>query len=214
MNSVSPPAGRPPPSGIFASLGHAWDGLVHTVVRGRNMRIHLVAAVMVGLVGSGIPLGLAEKVTLIFCVLFVFFAEILNTALEQVVDLATELLNDKARIAKDTAAAGVAVLAAGTVVVFAALLVHNWETIVQYPEQIGRQALFGLPLTACTGFLCASWRKPLWLEVIAALAAVGLWIVLARHTESWVFSALMAGLLAVAFAASRERRRINGRDGL
>ena len=44
--------------------------------------------ILVGLVGSGIPLGLAEKVTLIFCVLLVFFAEILNSALEQLVDLA------------------------------------------------------------------------------------------------------------------------------
>ena len=57
--------------GFFASARHAWDGLVHTVVVQPNMKVHVVSAILVGLVGSGIPLGLAEKVTLIFCVLLV-----------------------------------------------------------------------------------------------------------------------------------------------
>ena len=91
------------------------------------MRVHVVSAILVGLVGSGIPLGLAEKVTLIFCVLLVFFAEILNSALETLVDLATQQFDEKARVTKDAAAAGVLVLAIGTVVIFAAILVHNWD---------------------------------------------------------------------------------------
>ena len=106
-------------------LVHAWNGLIHTVVHQRNMRIHVMSAILVGLVGSGIPLGLAEKVTLIFCVLLVFFAEILNSALEHLVDLAMQQFDEKARVTKDAAAAGVLVLAIGTVVIFAALLVHN-----------------------------------------------------------------------------------------
>src|SRR5215813_14017959 len=116
----------PPPyperqgTGFFQSFVHAWSGLIHAVVYQRNMRIHMLA---------GIPLGLVEKVTLIFCVLLIFFAEILNTALEQLVDLAVEQLHEKARLAKDAAAAGVLVLAIGTVVIFAAILVHNWQTV-------------------------------------------------------------------------------------
>ena len=90
------------------------------------MRIHVVAAVLVGLVGSGIPLGLAEKVTLIFCVLLVFFAEILNSALEHLVDLAMQQFDegagDQGRRRGGGAGAG-----GGTVVIFAALLVHNWQ---------------------------------------------------------------------------------------
>jgi diacylglycerol kinase (ATP) len=54
---------------------HAWNGLIHTVVHQRNMRMHLISGLLVGLVGSGIPLGLVEKVTLIFCVLLVLFAD-------------------------------------------------------------------------------------------------------------------------------------------
>jgi len=92
------------------------------------MKFHVVSAVLVGLVGSGMPLGLAEKVTLIFCIMLVFFAEILNTALEALVDLHTEDFNDLAKVAKDAAAAGVLVLAIGTVVIFAALVCSHWST--------------------------------------------------------------------------------------
>src|SRR5688572_13409067 len=146
---MNPPA--PPPSkfpargggGLIASFRHAWAGLIHTVVHQRNMRVHLISAVLVGLVGSGIPLGLAEKVTLIFCVLLIFFAEILNSALEHLVDLAIQQFDEKARLAKDAAAAGVMVLALGTVVIFAALLVHNWETVRKSGPQIARQVALG-----------------------------------------------------------------------
>ncbi|HYI03132.1 diacylglycerol kinase family protein, partial [Hyalangium sp.] len=83
MNVPAPPSSPFPPrggAGVMASFRNAWAGLIHTVIHQRNMRVHLVSAVLVGLVGSGIPLGLAEKVTLIFCVLLIFFAEILNSA--------------------------------------------------------------------------------------------------------------------------------------
>src|SRR6185369_15797109 len=107
------------------------------------MRIHVVAALLVMLVGSGIPLGLAEKVTLIFCVQFVFFAEIINSALEALVDLATEQLHEQARVTKDAAAAAVLVLAIGTVVIFAALLVHNWATVAAHTGDVARQVALG-----------------------------------------------------------------------
>ena len=58
--------------GLWQSAVHAWSGLIHTVAYQRNMRIHIISAILVGLVGMGIPLGLAEKVTLIFCVLLIF----------------------------------------------------------------------------------------------------------------------------------------------
>src|SRR4029453_13166496 len=123
---------RAPRAGTFLrSLTHAWTGLIHAVVHQRNMRVHIISAVLVGLVGSGIPLGLAEKVTLIFCVLLVLFAEMLNSGLEQLVDLAIQQFDDKAPLTKDAAAGGVLVLAIGTTVIFAAVLVHNADTVLQ-----------------------------------------------------------------------------------
>ena len=195
-------------TGVLDALRHAWNGLVHTVVHQRNMRLHMLAATLVGLVGSGIPLDLAEKVTLIFCVLLVFFAEILNSALEQIVDLAIQQFDEKARVAKDAAAAGVALLAAGTVVIFAALLVHNWDTIRQSGSAIFRQVLLGVPLTLCVGGLMMKARKPRWVDALLFGIGLGLLAGIALRTTSYVFSAVNLGLLAVAGAAAVERRKL------
>ena len=206
---VRPPSAFPPRrgSGLFASFGHAWAGLIHTVVHQRNMRVHLISGVLVGLVGSGIPLGLAEKVTLIFCVLLIFFAEILNSALEHLVDLAVQQFDEKARLTKDAAAAGVLVLALGTVVIFAAILVHNWETVRASVDAITRQVTLGLPLTACVIALVLPHRRPAAVDVAAFVGAFALLAVLALGTASMVFTALTGGLIFVAGSAAYQRRR-------
>ncbi len=214
----SPPAPPPAPSGppvyasrggagVLASFRHAWNGLIHTVVHQRNMRVHVVSAMLVGLVGSGIPLGLAEKVTLIFCVLLIFFAEILNSALEHLVDLATRHFDEKARLTKDAAAAGVLVLATGTVVIFAAILVHNWDTVVSSGPQIARQVALGLPLALCVMVLVLPHPRPGWVDGLAFVGGAVLLGALASRTVSSVFSAMNAGLLILAGSAARQRRR-------
>ncbi|MBJ6766116.1 diacylglycerol kinase family protein [Myxococcaceae bacterium JPH2] len=197
-------------TGLLASFGHAWAGLIHTVVYQRNMRIHVVSAALVGMVGNGIPLGLAEKVTLIFCVLLIFFAEILNSALEQLVDLAVQQFDEKARLTKDAAAAGVLVLALGTVVIFAAILVHNWETVRTSTEAIVRQVALGLPLTACVTVLVLPQPRPRWVDALALMGGFALLAWMATFSASLVFTVLTAGLLFIAGSAARMRRRERG----
>ncbi len=192
---------------FFDSVLHAWSGLIYTVVHQRNMRMHVLAGVLVGLVGSGIPLGLAEKVTLIFCVLLIFFAEILNSALEQLVDLAVQQLDEKARLTKDAAAAGVLVLAIGTVVIFAAILVHNSEVVLSHGDQIRRQVLWGVPLTLCAGALMHEAPKPIWADLALFVAGCGLLGVLSLTTTSFVFSGMTLGLLVVCAGAAWSRQR-------
>jgi len=207
--SGPPPPFKPStqPTSFYRSVWYAWSGLIHTVVHQRNMRMHIIAALLVGLVGSGIPLGLAEKVTLIFCVLIILFAEMLNSALEQLVDLAIQQFDEKARLTKDIAAAGVLVLAIGTVVIFAAVLVHNAETIFANIPAIQRQVLFGVPLTFCGGALMHEAKKPAWLDVLFGLGAAALWAGTLSWTESYVFSAMLLGLLVVCGSAAWSRQR-------
>lgn len=167
------------------------------------MKIHLVAAVLVGLVGSGLRLGLAEKVTLIFCVMLVLFAEILNTALEALVDLHTEDYRELARITKDVAAAGVLVLSAGTVVIFAALLVHNGGEILSSGPQIARQSALGLPLAGVVALLLSRTVRPAWADHALFAAGLVLWSVMLNWSVSSVFSALTGGVLWFAWRAGR-----------
>jgi len=187
---------------------HAWSGLIHTVVDQRNMRIHVTAAVLVSLVGSGIPLGLAEKVTLIFCVLFMFFAEILNSALEHLVDLAVQEVHENARSSKDAAAAGVLVLAIGTAVIFAAILVHNWEAVTSHGPEVRRQVLLGIPVAATCALLMMDVPRPPAVDAGLFLIGCGLLAVLASWSTSYVFSSMTFGLLIVAGDSARLRRRL------
>lgn len=213
MSAPPPFQSKHPPTTFFRSVLHAWNGLIHTVVHQRNMRMHIISGLLVGLVGSGIPLGLAEKVTLIFCVLLVLFAEMLNSALEQLVDLAIQQFDEKAKLTKDIAAAAVLVLAIGTVVLFAAVLVHNVATIFNNLPAIERQVLFGVPLTFLGGALMHEQVKPVWLDVLLGLGAFALWGVLTSWTESEVFSAMTLGLLMVCAATAFSRQQSRKRSG-
>jgi len=206
MNAKAP-FKSPAPTTFLASLLYAWNGIIHTVVHQRNMRMHVIAAMLVSMVGAGIPLGLAEKVTLLFCVMMVFFAEILNSALEQLVDLATEMQHERARIAKDAAAAGVLVLAIGTVVIFAAILVHNATAVTSHVHEIQQQVLCGVPLTVLVGALMHEQPRPGWANLALLAAALGLWGYTLTWTFSFVFSAMALGLLIVAAAAARARKQ-------
>lgn len=206
--SVPPPfQSKHPPTSFYRSVMHAWNGLIHTVVHQRNMRMHIIAGLLVGLVGSGIQLGLAEKVTLVFCVLLVLFAEMLNSALEQLVDLAVQQFDEKAKLTKDIAAAAVLVLAIGTVVLFAAVLVHNVETILNNLAAIQRQVLFGVPLVFLGGALMHEQPKPRWVDALLALAVLGVWGVMTTWTASPVFSAMTLGLLLVCINAAWARQK-------
>jgi diacylglycerol kinase (ATP) len=207
---VPPPRAR----GLTGSVRHAIDGLLETVVRQRNMRIHMVAGILVGLVGSGIPLGLAERVTLIFCVLLVLFAEILNSALEALVDLHTEDFHERARVTKDAAAAGVLVLAIGTMAIFAAVLIANWRVVTASPDAIRRQVLTGLPLAGAAGLLVADWKRPAQIDALLVAAGLALIGLLASWTTSTVFTALTLGLFLGCAAAAWRRRRNSARQRL
>jgi diacylglycerol kinase (ATP) len=213
MTAPAPVPLRKPPypprrgEGFWASALHAWNGLVHTVVHQPNMKVHVVSAMLVGLVGSGLPLGLAEKVTLIFCVLLVFFAEILNSALETLVDLATQEFDEKARVTKDAAAAAVLVLSIGSAVIFAALVVHNWGTVLASGPRIERQVLFGLPLAGCAALLMRDRPRPWVQDALAFAAGLVLCGILATWTTSVVFTAMTVGLLVLALAAALQRAR-------
>lgn len=96
----------------LATFGHAARGL--RVLLGQpNARIHLVAAVIVVASALWLDVSRGEWLALILAMSLVIAAEALNTALEHVVDIASPEWSEKARDAKDVAAAGVLVCAIG-----------------------------------------------------------------------------------------------------
>ncbi|MBR0382240.1 MAG: diacylglycerol kinase family protein [Eubacterium sp.] len=103
------------------SFRHAFDGLFKTIKEERNIKIHLFIACLVVL--SGIIFRISRMEWIICIVLFgqVLSLELVNTALESVVDLVTDEWKPLAKTAKDAAAG--AVLIAAIMAAIAGLLI-------------------------------------------------------------------------------------------
>ena len=104
------------PKGFLGSLNCAIEGILWAVKTQRHMLVHLLAAVAVLVVALALRLTLLEFALLALSIILVLFAELVNTALEAVVDLVSPEYNELARRAKDVAAGAVLVASVGAVI--------------------------------------------------------------------------------------------------
>ena len=102
---------------LLKTLSYGFDGIFYTLRHERNMVIHFLVMILV------IIAGIVFKITFVeWGICFVLFAlvlslELMNTALENVVDLVTEEKKAKAKVAKDAAAGAVLVAALFAVII-------------------------------------------------------------------------------------------------
>lgn len=118
---------------FFTALGHAIDGVIRAFKTERNLRIDYVIGIFV-LIGSlFFDFTQTEFACLCLTIGFVIFAEMINSAVEYIVDLVTDKYDDRAKAAKDIAAGGV-LIASGVAVVVAYFLfvdkIYNATTAV------------------------------------------------------------------------------------
>ncbi len=106
---------------LYKSFGYAFEGIFAGIRGERNMKIHCFAAMCVIVAGVLFHISVTE-----WCICLVLFGlilslELVNTAIEAVVDLVTEDKKPLAKLAKDTAAG--AVLIAAVMAAMAGLLI-------------------------------------------------------------------------------------------
>jgi len=140
------------------SFVYAWDGVVDTAVRQRNMRIHLAAAGGVCLFASAAPLSLASDLALLLCIFLVLAAEVANSALEALVDLVTRDRDEHARRAKDAGAGAVLVLACASLAVFCAVIARELPALRRASLATIRPAWL-LPLACAAAVALAAARR-------------------------------------------------------
>ncbi len=117
------------------SFGHAFEGVAYALRTQPNTRIHLGILGVIVIAGLVLGLGLTEWALIALAAGLVFVAELLNTGIETVVDLASPDLHPLAKAAKDVAAGAVLVSALTAVAV--GLLVLGpplWAMIAQVFE--------------------------------------------------------------------------------
>lgn len=104
------------PKGFLGSLNCAIEGVLWAARTQRHMLVHLLAAVAVLVGALALRLTLLEFALLALAIILVLFAELMNTALEVVVDLVSPEYHELARRAKDVAAGAVLVASVGATI--------------------------------------------------------------------------------------------------
>src|SRR5580765_3639775 len=120
--SPPPAPGRAP--SLIDSFNYAFEGIIHVLRTQRNLRIHFLAAVLV--FGAAIAVGVSrlQLIALVLAIAFVLVAEMLNTAIEGIIDVSTTSFDPNAKLAKDIAAGAVLIASITAVAVGYLVFAH------------------------------------------------------------------------------------------
>ena len=102
---------------IINSFKYAIHGIFSAFKTERNMKIHAFIMFLVIIAGIVLKIDKYEWIICVLCFAIVIGGEMINTAVETVVNMVMPYKNDKAKIAKDISAGAVLVLAIGSAVV-------------------------------------------------------------------------------------------------
>jgi diacylglycerol kinase (ATP) len=102
---------------IINSFKYALQGFVQAFKSEKNMKIHMLIALLVILAGIILKISVIEWIICIVLIGIVMSAELFNTAIETTVDLAMPEKNEKAKIAKDVSASAVLILAISSAII-------------------------------------------------------------------------------------------------
>ncbi|MBM3147055.1 MAG: diacylglycerol kinase [Actinobacteria bacterium] len=180
--------------GLVQSFNWAIEGLVWTLRYQRNMQIHFAIAVIVVVASLAFAVTRVELLLVFAAITFVFVTEMINTAVEHVVDMITDEHHPAAKIAKDVAAGAVFVAALFSLTV--AYLVF-YDHIVDIPYSfLRRLRVSEVDLTVVALLLVG-------LLVIVLKAAVGRGTALRGGWPSGHAAVAFGGWVAVTFIATR-----------
>lgn len=110
-------------SNLFVSFKYAWEGVQYAFNTQRNFRIHLIIGSTAIALGVFLQVSLVEISIITLTIGAVLAMELLNTAIESLVDLTVQqTYHQLAKIAKDCAAAAVLISSFAAIIVAGCLL--------------------------------------------------------------------------------------------
>jgi diacylglycerol kinase (ATP) len=102
---------------LLESFNYAFEGIIHVLRTHRNMRIHFAVAAAVLVLALATGVSKLELIALMLAIAFVLIAEMINSAIEGAIDVATTSFDPMAKLAKDMAAGAVLVATVNAVAV-------------------------------------------------------------------------------------------------
>lgn len=102
---------------LLKSFKYAFEGIFTGIKEEQNMKVHIVIMILVIIFGIMLKISTIEWIICIVLFGLVISMELVNTAIENTVDLITEEKNPKAKISKDVAAGAVLVSAISSLII-------------------------------------------------------------------------------------------------
>lgn len=200
------------PKNWFESVNLAIEGILYAAKTQRHMRYHFWVAAAILIFSLFLSITKLEFLILAFAILFVLFAEMINTAIEATVDLLSPSYSKLAKIAKDTAAGAVLIASIGAVVTgYLVLYPHLREPFTKgiefaknSPEHITFIALVIVIIAVIMSKAYSKKGRPLYGGMPSGHAAVAfaIWIAVTLITQNALI-AILIFILAGVISHSR-----------
>lgn len=194
------------------SANYAINGILHAARTQRHMRYHLYASILVLLLSFLLGIGRGEFLLLVVLAIIVLSTEMVNTALEEVVNILFEKYDKRAMAIKDIAAGAVLITALGAAIIGYIILFVPLKNLFQGGLEIAKNSeaniavLALIIVLALVVILKAFFGRgmPLKGGMPSGHAAVSfaVWIAVTLISENFVVSLLVL-TLAVVIAQSR-----------
>lgn len=108
---------------LFKSFSFAFEGIKTEFKKGRNFRIQIFMGLLAMVLGIILEIPSYEWFDLIIVIASVLILELINTAVESIVDMVSPEIHPKAKIAKDVSAGAVLVASIAAAFVGALLFI-------------------------------------------------------------------------------------------
>jgi diacylglycerol kinase (ATP) len=200
------------------SSNFAIEGILHGARTQRHLRYHFFSAALVILVSYVLGISRTEFIAVSLAVIIVLSAEMMNSAIEAIVDLLSPEYAEKARIAKDIAAGAVLITAFGAAVLGYIILFPYIQSSFREGLHIAKHSkeeisLLALILVLITVIISKAYfgkGHPLSGGMPSGHSALAfsVWVCTTYITESFVTS-LLCFFLAAAIARSRIAIRVH-----
>jgi diacylglycerol kinase (ATP) len=200
------------------SANFAIEGILHAAKTQRHLRYHLFSAALVLVASYALGVSRLEFLVIALAVMAVLLSEMMNTAVETIVDLLSPGHSETARTAKDVAAGAVLITAVGSATVGLIVLYpyvrdsfHQGLSIAKHSKEEIAVIAFVIVLIAVV-LLKSHFGKghPLsgGMPSGHAAFAFSVWVAVTYVTESFIAS-LLSFVLAVLIAQSRVATRVH-----